>query len=72
VKDETKMSATQQWMADHPNDVPCPKGNSAAWRRKRGLDKAGAALRAKYEAAMAEKATAQEGPPQNALFPGKL
>jgi hypothetical protein len=43
VKDETKMSATQQWMADHPNDVPCPKGNSAAWRRKRGLDKAGAA-----------------------------
>ncbi len=45
------LSATRQWMRDHPNDVPCPRSpDAAAWRRKRGLDKAGIALRAKYEA----------------------
>jgi hypothetical protein len=50
-----KLSPTQQWMADHPDDVPCPRSNANAWRRKRGLDAAGSAIRAKYEAAMAEK-----------------
>jgi hypothetical protein len=37
-----KLNATQQWMADHPNDKPCPVGfaGAAAWRRARGLNKA--------------------------------
>ena len=52
-----KLSRTQQWMRDHPNDEPPPStgGGALAWRRKRGLDFEGDALRAKYEAAMAEK-----------------
>ena len=57
-----KLSATKQWMIDHPNDDPCPKSLAAAkaWRRKRGLDAASiAALRAKYAAAMAEKRARQ-------------
>jgi hypothetical protein len=61
MKEGRKISPTQQWMVDHPNDVPCPRGNASAWRRKRGLDKAGAALRAKYEAAMAEKRRREAG-----------
>jgi hypothetical protein len=56
-----KLSPSQQWMADHPNDKRCPKSPDAAkgWRHKRGLDAAGAALRAKYEAAMAETRAAR-------------
>jgi hypothetical protein len=56
-----KLSLSQQWMADHPNDKPCPQERRAAmeWRHKRGLDSAGAALRAKYEAAMAETRAAR-------------
>jgi hypothetical protein len=27
-----KLSPTQQWMADHPDDVPCPRSNANAWR----------------------------------------
>ena len=36
-----KLSAVQQWMADHPDDTPCPNGveAAAAWRRARGLNK---------------------------------
>jgi hypothetical protein len=35
-----KLSPTQQWMLDHPNDVPCPKTPNAAqaWRKKRGIE----------------------------------
>jgi hypothetical protein len=56
-----KLSPSQQWMADHPNDKSCPKDphSAAQWRRKRGLDAAGATLRAKYEAAMAETRAAR-------------
>jgi hypothetical protein len=56
-----KLSPTRQWEVDHPQDAPCPKdpGSAAAWRRKRGLDAAGAALRAKYEAAMVETRAAR-------------
>jgi hypothetical protein len=38
-KPKKKLSGTQQWMLDHPNDVPCPRSSvaAAAWRRKRGL-----------------------------------
>jgi hypothetical protein len=56
-----KLSPARQWMADHPNDVPCPKGpdTAKAWRKRRGLDAAGAALRAKYEAAMTETRAAR-------------
>jgi hypothetical protein len=52
-----KLSRTQQWLLDHPDDVPPPTsgGGALAWRRKRGLDPAGDALRAKYEEAMREK-----------------
>jgi hypothetical protein len=57
-----KLSPAQQWMRDHPGDVPCPRDPNAAgvWRRKRGLEDTASrrrltALRAKYEAAMAEK-----------------
>jgi hypothetical protein len=51
-----KLSATAQWMLDHPNDVPCPATPSAAtaWRRKRFANPNFAAERAKYDAAMAE------------------
>ena len=57
------VSATQQWMQNHPNDVPCPRGAAAAkaWRRKRGLlacpgERTKYQLdRAKYEALMTVK-----------------
>jgi hypothetical protein len=35
-----QLNATQQWMADHPDDKPCPVAGAAAWRRARGLNKA--------------------------------
>jgi hypothetical protein len=51
-----KLSPTKQWMADRPDDKPCPLEPYAAraWRRKRGLDfdPEWLALRAKYEQAM--------------------
>jgi hypothetical protein len=55
-----KLSATKQWMQDHPHDVPCPNSpdSAAAWRRKRGIGPVTSADRAqweRYEAAMAEK-----------------
>ena len=52
-----KLSPTKQWELDHPHDIPCPHGpdSAKAWRRARGLDAAGAALREKYEQAMREK-----------------
>ena len=36
-----KLSTSQQWMLDHPDDTPCPRGPLAAqaWRRKRGLER---------------------------------
>jgi hypothetical protein len=35
----SKLGPTQQWMADHPYDVPCPRGGAGVhWRRARGLD----------------------------------
>jgi hypothetical protein len=50
---------TQQWMLEHPNDAACPRTPAAAkaWRIKRGLELSDAdkAIRAKYEAAMAER-----------------
>jgi hypothetical protein len=53
VRSDKRLSPTQQWEVDHPGDV-APRGGAAwAWRRKRGLDAAGAALRRRYEAAMA-------------------
>jgi hypothetical protein len=57
-----KLSPTQQWVADHPNDVPPPRVGSlgwVAWRRQRGLDAAGAALRKRYEEAMVETRAAR-------------
>jgi hypothetical protein len=56
-----KLSPSQQWMADHPNDKRCPKNPNGAkvWRHQRGLNAAGAAFRAKYEAAMAETRAAR-------------
>jgi hypothetical protein len=34
-----KLGPIQQWMVDHPDDVPCPPGGAGVhWRRKRGLD----------------------------------
>ena len=55
-----KLSASKQWMIDHPDDVPCPNGPdaAAAWRLKRGIYTGESEIRAqwaKYEAAMAEK-----------------
>jgi hypothetical protein len=58
-----KLSATKQWMIDHPDDEPCPlpqrsPNAAAAWRRKRDLDGPDRAANpqwAKYQAAMAEK-----------------
>jgi hypothetical protein len=58
-----KLSRTQQWMLDHPDDVPCPRDPMSArsWRIKRGLQQAperevaDRVQLAKYEAAMAEK-----------------
>jgi hypothetical protein len=54
-------SPTQQWMAEHPNDKPCPRGPDAskAWRRRRGLDAAGAVARRKYEMAMVQTRAAR-------------
>jgi hypothetical protein len=55
-----KLTATQQWMIDHPNDTPCPlqPHGAAAWRKARGIGANAGAERAKvaqYEAAMADK-----------------
>ena len=34
-----KLGPIQQWMKDHPDDVPYPGGGAGHWwRRKRGLD----------------------------------
>jgi hypothetical protein len=54
-----KLSPSQQWMVDHPDDVPCPLTPCAAkaWRMKRGLVRPNEQMR-KYEAAMAEKRAA--------------
>ena len=59
-----KLSKTAQWMLDHPDDTPPPKGNGGAaeaWRMKRGLQlhwryrlKHQATLTA-YETVIAEK-----------------
>jgi hypothetical protein len=58
-----KPSLTEQWMREHPHDNPCPRDPDAAraWRRARGLENSPAdtVLRAKYEAAMAEKRAAK-------------
>jgi hypothetical protein len=64
-----KLSLTQQWMIDHPDDEPCPRNHSAAqrWRRKRGLERdpikeaKQEADRTKYEAAIAEKRARERG-----------
>jgi hypothetical protein len=60
-----KISASKQWMIDHPDDVPCPKSGGAAywWRVKRGIGASADWARAKREwraahaadVAMAEK-----------------
>jgi hypothetical protein len=57
-----KISRTKVWERDHPNDEPCPTRHSAAqvWRRERGLEtrpdqEYRDMIKAKYEAAMAEK-----------------
>jgi hypothetical protein len=61
MRGDKKLSPTRQWEVDHPHDKPCPKGpdTAKAWRHKRGLDAAGAALRKKYEAAMVETRAAR-------------
>lgn len=59
-----KLTPTQQWMIDHPNDEPCPKGvaqpkhgashggmRELTYRERMKLE----ADRAKPEAAIAEK-----------------
>jgi hypothetical protein len=61
-----KLSKTQQWMKDHPDDKPCPNDpdSAKAWRFKRGIGCGAATNRAlweKYSAAMAEKRCAREG-----------
>jgi hypothetical protein len=63
MKKGMKLSATQQWLADHPDDVPCPRDPNLAgvWRRKRGLEATASrrritAIREKYELAMAKQA----------------
>ena len=60
-----KLSPTQQWMQDHPDDVPCPAmpDAAAAWRRKRGMYsiREMQAQRERYEAAMAEKRLRESG-----------
>jgi hypothetical protein len=43
---QMEMELERQWEVDHPDDKPCPKS-------------AGAALRKKYEAAMAETRAAR-------------
>jgi hypothetical protein len=58
-----KPRTPQQWMLDHPDDVPCPpRGGAIHWRRACGLDEwqkkrtaAQDAQQQKYEAAMVEK-----------------
>jgi hypothetical protein len=53
-----KLGPIQQWMADHPDDVPYPRSPEAAkaWRAKRGIGNTWQTeTRRKYEAAMAEK-----------------
>jgi hypothetical protein len=56
---KNKLTRTAQWMADHPNDEPCPTGYQAQraareWRKARGiiLEPAARKQRAKYLAAM--------------------
>ena len=54
-------SATEQWLREHPHDVPCPSDPvaAAAWRRARGIgpnvSTAVKAKRAQYDAVMREK-----------------
>jgi hypothetical protein len=57
-----RLSGTEQWMKDHPNDAPCPSHPDLAhtWRVMRNIGpkysiNAHKALVKKYEAAMAEK-----------------
>ena len=54
-----KLSTTQKWMQDHPDDVPCPRMPAAAkaWRIKRGLERtpAEAEKRLAYTVAMLEQ-----------------
>jgi hypothetical protein len=52
-----------QWMADHPNDVPCPPSSGSArnaWCKARGLlpSPKDAAKLAEYQAIMAAKRAA--------------
>jgi hypothetical protein len=52
-----------QWMADHPNDVPCPTSSSRnAWCKARGLilSPKDAAKLAEYQAIMAAKRAAAD------------
>jgi hypothetical protein len=56
-----KLTMTEQWMLDHPNDEPPPQDRLRAmeWRHKRFGDTHAARKKradlAKYEAAMREK-----------------
>jgi hypothetical protein len=59
-----KLSMTAQWMAEHPDDEPCPTGHdnryeAQRWRHARGIGHpANAHKCARYEAAMAAKRAA--------------
>jgi hypothetical protein len=60
-----KLSTTQQWMRDHPDDVPCPRDpdSARAWRRKRGLEgpsPRNVEIQRKYDEAMREKRARQK------------
>ncbi len=59
-----KLSATTQWMKDHPSDLPCPTDPDAAkaWRKARGIGMHGEKrdTQRKYAEALIEKRAAAE------------
>jgi hypothetical protein len=53
-----KLSPTQRWMQEHPDDKPCPRTPQAAkaWRIARGLERTPAERKRheKYQVALIE------------------